>query len=104
MGWENIDEVAKTSLLETILYLKTGFVVPQYSNFLCKVNQYYLNIIKEIMVDVNIDNFKEKIIDSGKYDDEINKILFSEDALCSTLNMRFKRIIKKYEQSVEKGG
>lgn len=105
IAWNN--KRAQTILLETILYLKMEHKISHYENIYNSYlidNPHYLNTIKEIMIDVTMDNFKEKIIDSRKYDDEIIKILSSEDAFRSTFNMRFKRLIKKYEQSVEKGG
>lgn len=103
IAWNN--KRAQTILLETILYLKMEHKTSHYENIYNSYlidNPHYLNKIKEIMVDVTMDNFKEKIIDSGKYDDEIIKILSSEDAYHSIFNLRFKRLIKKYELATDK--
>ena len=102
IAWNN--KRAQTILLETILYLKMEHKTSHYENIYNSYlidNPHYLNKIKEIMVDVTMDNFKEKIIDSGKYDDEIIKILSSEDAFRSIYNKKFKRLIKKYELATD---
>lgn len=99
IGWENTDKEAQVILLETILYLKTGYIMPHYKDFYngyLQENPCYLNAIKEIMVDVSVDNFKEKIINSGNFDDEISNILSSEDAFRSIYNRKFNRLIDKY--------
>ena len=103
IAWNN--KRAQTILLETILYLKMEHKTSHYENIYNSYlmdNPHYLNKIKEIMIDVTMDNFKEKIIDSRKYDDEIIKILSSEDAFRSISNKRFKRLIKKYELATDK--
>ena len=103
IAWNN--KRVQTILLETILYLKMEHKTSHYENIYNSYlmdNPHYLNKIKEIMIDVTMDNFKEKIIDSGKYDDEIIKILSSEDAFRSISNKRFKRLIKKYELATDK--
>lgn len=103
IAWNN--KRAQTILLETILYLKMEHKTSHYENIYNSYlidNPHYLNKIKEIMIDVTMDNFKEKIIDSRKYDNEIIEILSSEDAYRSISNLRFKRLIKKYELATEK--
>ena len=100
IGWENTNEVAQTILLETILYLKTNHITSHYetiySSYL-RENPYYLNIIKEIIVDVTMDDFGAKIIDSGRFDNEIFNILSTEDMFYSIANRKFLRVIKKYK-------
>lgn len=73
--------LSKQILLNTIVYLKTGYLCAEFEEFYhsyLEDQTDYLSYIKEIVVDVELKDFGEQIIDKGIVDKELLQELSSD--------------------------
>ena len=73
--------LSKQILLNTIVYLKTGYLCDEFKEFYhshLEDQTDYLNYIKKIVVDVKVKDFGEQIIDKGIVDKELLQELSSD--------------------------
>ena len=73
--------LSKQILLNTIVYLKTGYLCAEFEEFYhsyLEDQTDYLSYIKKILVDVELKDFGEQIIDKGIVDKELLQELSSD--------------------------